>query len=102
MKMLELGHITQGEYDEAYAFVDSNSFEFNAAEIDYSVAYEWFVYPALDQVREDLKEKYKYTDEEVSKLYSSNDFKQIMIDNFSSQVLNDDLSISKGYIKNLW
>ena len=69
MKMLELGHITQGEYDEAYAFVDSNSFEFNAAEIDYSVAYEWFVYPALDQVREDLKEKYKYTDEEVSKLF---------------------------------
>ena len=41
------------------------------------------------------------SDEEVGKLYSSNDFKQIMIENFSSQVLNDDLSISKGYIKNL-
>ena len=69
MKMLELHYITQEEYNEAYAFVDSNSFEFNAAEISYSVDYEWFVYPALDQVRSDLKEKYKYTDEEISKLF---------------------------------
>lgn len=69
MKMLELHYITQEEYNEAYAFVDSNSFNFNAAEISYSVDYEWFVYPALDQVRSDLKEKYKYTDEEISKLF---------------------------------
>lgn len=69
MKMLEVGYITQEEYDAAYAEVDANSFTFKPTVIDYRVNYEWFVYPALDQVKSDLKEKYKYTDEEISKLF---------------------------------
>lgn len=69
MKMLEIGYISQEEYTAAYAEVDANNFTFKPIVVDYRVNYEWFVYPALDQVKKDLKEKYKYTDEEISKLF---------------------------------
>ncbi|GAB6167557.1 PBP1A family penicillin-binding protein [Clostridium carnis] len=68
MKMRDLGFITLDEYNSAYAFVDKNEFKFSQAEINYKLNYEWFAYPALDQVKKDLKEVYKYTDEEISKL----------------------------------
>ena len=67
-KMLELGYITQEEFDTAYAQAEANDFNFSKLDTDYGVNQEWFVYPALDQVKKDLKEKYKYTDEEVNKL----------------------------------
>ena len=66
--MLELGYITQEEFDTAYAQAEANDFNFSKLDTDYGVNQEWFVYPALDQVKQDLKEKYKYTDEEVNKL----------------------------------
>ena len=69
MKMLELGFITKEEYDSAYTFTAENQFTFEPISTDYKVKYEWFIYPALEQVRDDLKEKYKYTDEEVNKLF---------------------------------
>ena len=75
MKMLELGKITKEEYDEAYAFTDANSFAFSQTVITYKINYEWFVYPAIDQVRKDLKETYKYTDEEVDRLFSTGGLK---------------------------
>ncbi|ATD55379.1 transglycosylase domain-containing protein [Clostridium chauvoei] len=68
MKMRDLGYITQAEFDEAYKFVDNNEFAFSQSETDYTLNYEWFAYPAVDQVKKDLKDKYKYTDEEISKL----------------------------------
>ena len=40
-------------------------------------------------------------DYEINELYKENDFKALMVEKFSSQVLNDDLTISKGYIKNV-
>lgn len=69
MKMLELGSITKEEYDSAYTFTAENQFVFEPISTDYKVKYEWFIYPALEQVRNDLKEKYKYTDEEVNTLF---------------------------------
>lgn len=75
MKMRDLGYITTEEYDSAYAFVDNNEFAFSQTVVDYKINYEWFVYPALDQVREDLKETYKYTDEEVDRLFSNGGLK---------------------------
>lgn len=68
-KMLELGYISQEEHDSAAAEADANNFAFSTTDTDYKLNQEWFVYPALDQVRADLKEKYKYTDEEVDKLF---------------------------------
>lgn len=75
MKMKDLGKINQEEYDEAYAFVDANQFAFSQTVISYKINYEWFVYPAVDQVREDLKEIYKYNDEEVDRLFSTGGLK---------------------------
>lgn len=69
MKMLELGSITKEEYNSAYNFTAENQFVFEPISTDYKVKYEWFIYPALEQVRNDLKEKYKYTDEEVNTLF---------------------------------
>ena len=69
MKMLELGFISKDEYDSAYNFTAENQFVFEPISTDYKVKYEWFIYPALEQVRNDLKEKYKYTDEEVNTLF---------------------------------
>ncbi len=75
MKMRDLGYITQAEYDEAYAFTNENKFAFSQTVVDYKINYEWFVYPALDQVKNDLKEVYKYTDEEVDKLFATGGLK---------------------------
>ncbi|WP_066894119.1 transglycosylase domain-containing protein [Clostridium nigeriense] len=75
MKMRDLGKITQEEYDEAYAFVDANQFAFSQTVVTYKINYEWFVYPALEQVRNDLKETYKYTDEDVDRLFSTGGLK---------------------------
>lgn len=75
MKMRDLGYITPEEYDSAYAFVDKNEFAFSQTVVDYKINYEWFVYPALDQVRKDLKETYKYTDEEVDRLFANGGLK---------------------------
>lgn len=100
MKMKDLGYITQEEYDEAYAFTDANQFAFSQTVINYKINYEWFVYPALDQVREDLKEVYKYTDEEVDRLFATGGLKiyttmdRAMQDS-TQAVLNDRSSIQQ-------
>ena len=67
-KMLELGYISQEEFDAAYAQAGANEFKFSKLDTDYGVNQEWFVYPTVNQVKNDLKEKYKYTDEELDKL----------------------------------
>lgn len=100
MKMRDLGYINQAEYDEAYAFVDANQFVFSQTVIDYKINYEWFVYPALDQVREDLKEVYKYTDEEVDRLFATGGLKiyttmDRTIQDSTQAVLNDRNSIQQ-------
>lgn len=100
MKMRDLGYITQAEYDEAYAFVDANQFVFSQTVIDYKINYEWFVYPALDQVREDLKEVYKYTDDEVDRLFATGGLKiyttmDRAIQDSTQAVLNDRNSIQQ-------
>lgn len=68
MKMRDLNFITLDEYNAAYAEVDQNKFTFSHTEVSYRLKDEWFVLPAIDQVKKDLKEKYKYTDDEISKL----------------------------------
>lgn len=66
--MHQLGYITQDEYNDALNQVSNGGLVFKRSKVDYKMNYEWFVYPAVSQVKKDLKEKYKYTDEEVSKL----------------------------------
>ncbi|MGL5086751.1 MAG: transglycosylase domain-containing protein, partial [Clostridium sp.] len=68
MKMRDLNFITLDEYNAAYSEVDQNKFAFSHTEVSYRLKDEWFVLPAIDQVKNDLKAKYKYTDDEISKL----------------------------------
>lgn len=100
MKMRDLGYITQEEYDEAYAFTDANQFAFSQTVINYKINYEWFVYPALDQVRRDLKDVYKYTDEEVDRLFATGGLKiyttmDRKMQDSTQAVLNDRNSIQQ-------
>lgn len=68
MKMRDLGFITLEEYDVAYKQVDNNEFVFSQTVVDYRLKDEWFVLPTIEQVKQDLKTQYKYTDDEISKL----------------------------------
>ncbi len=74
-KMLELGFITEEEYAATSTEVAANDFAFSTTVTDYKVNQEWFVYPALDQVKNDLMKKYKYTEDEVDKLFSTGGLK---------------------------
>lgn len=66
--MNKLQYITTDEYNKAVNDVKNGGLVFKSSKKDYRLNYEWFVYPAVSQVKEDLKEKYNYTDEEASKL----------------------------------
>lgn len=96
-KMHELGYISTQQYNTAISDLDAGKLTFKSSKKDYRLNYEWFVYPAVSQVKEDLKKKYKYTDDEVSKLMINGglkiyttmdkelqDFTQATLDNYSN------------------
>lgn len=66
--MKQNNYITEDECSKAIEQVKNGGLVFKKSKQDYNLNYEWFVYPAVSQVKEDLKQKYNYTDEEVSKL----------------------------------
>jgi len=101
--MHKLQYIDDTAYDKAVSDIKNGGLVFKSSKKDYKLNYEWFVYPAVAQVKEDLKEKFKYTDEEVSqlmvngglKIYTTmnrqlQDFTQATLDNYSN------LGISNG------
>lgn len=67
-KMHELGYISENDYNQGVQDINNGKLVFKSSKKDFRLNYEWFVYPAISQVKRDLKDKYKYTDEEVSKL----------------------------------
>lgn len=95
-KMLELGYITQEEHDAAVQDARDFKFEVNQKIKPNAMEYQWVSYPAKKQVERDLKKKYGYTDEEVTKMLvngglkihttidkSLQDHTQSVLDNFS-------------------
>ena len=93
-KMKELSYITENEYNTAVNDVKNNGLVFKSSKKDYRLNYEWFVYPTVSQVKEDLKAKYKYTDEEVSKLMVNGGLKIFTtmnkeLQDYTQNVLND-------------
>ena len=95
--MHKLQYIDDTAYDKAVSDVKNGGLVFKSSKKDYRLNYEWFVYPTVSQVKEDLKEKYKYTDEEVSqlmvngglKIYTTmdknlQDFTQTTLDNYKN------------------
>jgi penicillin-binding protein 1A len=96
-QMYKLQYIDEVQYNKAVSDVKNGNLVFKSSKKDYRLNYEWFVYPAVSQVKEDLKEKYKYTDEEVSKLVINGglkiyttmdrklqDFTQATLDNYKN------------------
>lgn len=100
--MHKLQYITDAQYNQAISDVKNGGLEFKSNKKDYRLNYEWFVYPTVSQVKEDLKEKYKYSDEEASKLMVNGglkiyttmdrklqDFTQKTLDNYSNLGLSN-------------
>ncbi|WP_160693078.1 transglycosylase domain-containing protein [Clostridium sp. C2-6-12] len=95
--MHNLQYITDDDYNKAVSDVKNGGLVFKSIKTDYRLNYEWFVYPVVSQVKADLKEKYNYTDEQVSqiivnrglKIYTTmdrnlQDFTQATLDDYSN------------------
>ncbi|MBU5487161.1 PBP1A family penicillin-binding protein [Clostridium sp. MSJ-8] len=74
-KMLELGKISQEEYNQAITDIDNGGLVFSSTHKSYKLEYEWYINPTIAQVKEDLINKYKYTKDEVSKLLANGGLK---------------------------
>lgn len=74
-KMKELGYISQEEYSQAISDIDNGGLVFTPKSISYRLDYEWYINPTITEVKRDLKEKYKYSDEEVNKLLANGGLK---------------------------
>lgn len=74
-KMLEHNYITKAEYDKAIKDLDNGKLKFKRTKTDYRLPYEDFIYATVDQVKKDLKAKYKYSDEQVENLVSTGGLK---------------------------
>jgi penicillin-binding protein 1A len=96
-KMHELGKITDAEFNQAISDIDAGKLVFSSKKNSYTLQYEWYLNPAVSQVKDDLKTKYKYSDEEVSKLLANGglkittnmdrklqDYTQNLLDNFTA------------------
>lgn len=93
-KMLELGKISQEEYDQAITDIDNGGLVFSSTQKSYKLEYEWYINPTIAQVKEDLINKYKYTKEEVSKLLANGGLKIYTnmdreLQDYAQQVLNE-------------
>ena len=101
--MHKLQYINDADYEKAVSDVKNGGLVFKSSKKDYRLNYEWFVYPAVSQVKEDLKEKYNYTDEEASKLMVNGGLKIYTtmdkhLQDFTQTTLDDykNLGISNG------
>lgn len=74
-KMKELGKITEDEYTKAITDIDNGGLVFTPKSVSYALEYEWFINPTVAEVKKDLKEKYKYSDEEVNKVLANGGLK---------------------------
>ncbi len=93
-KMLEHNYITQDQYNKAIKDLDAGKLNFKRSKTDYRLPYEDFIYPAVDQVKKDLKEKYKYTDEQVETLIQTGGLKVYTtmdknLQDYAQKVLNN-------------
>ncbi|MDO4534222.1 MAG: PBP1A family penicillin-binding protein [Clostridium perfringens] len=74
-KMLELGYITDSEYNQGISDLDNGLLEFTPSSINNEMQYEWFTRPATDQVINDLMENLKYTEDEAKSLIANGGLK---------------------------
>lgn len=101
-KMKELGKITDEEYVKAISDIDAGKLTFHSAQKSYTLNYEWYINPAIAQVKEDLQKKYKYSDEEVTKLLANGGLKintnmDRDLQDYTQQILNNYKANNVGY-----
>lgn len=73
--MLELGYISEDEYNQGISDLDNGLLEFTPSTVNNEMQYEWFTRPAVDQVKCDLMETLKYTEDEAKKLIANGGLK---------------------------
>ena len=93
-KMLEHKYITQNQYDKAIKDLDNGKLKFKKSIKDHKLPYEDFIYATVDQVKKDLKSKYKYSDEQVENLISTGGLKVYTtmdknLQDYTQKVLNN-------------
>ncbi|MCD3297104.1 transglycosylase domain-containing protein, partial [Clostridium botulinum] len=89
-KMKENGYISESQYIEAIAELDTDKFGVTEdrslqtlghytihkpANVDEKYNFEWFTRPVIDNVKKDLKEIYNYSDDEIEKLLVNGNLK---------------------------
>lgn len=96
-KLLENNKISQAEYDKAitpqlkYSFTNTSRNKMN---------YEWFSRPVIEDVMDDLKSKYNYTDNEVNALLANGGLEihttmDTSLQKKTQEILNDTKNSSK-------
>ena len=74
-KMHELGYISSEQYNNAINEIDTNGIKFKPNNKLSETNFEWFTRPTITQVKQDLMNKYKYTQDEVDKLIANGGLK---------------------------
>ncbi|URZ07183.1 PBP1A family penicillin-binding protein [Clostridium felsineum] len=67
-KMRQNNYIDFATYQNAINDLNSNKLAFSQQKIANKYTYEWFSIPVVNQVKQDLKSQYHYTDEEIDSL----------------------------------
>ncbi|MGL5417117.1 MAG: transglycosylase domain-containing protein [Clostridium sp.] len=70
-KMKEHTYITEKEYNDSIKALDSGKLKFKRGSTNYNIEHESFLTASLDQVKKDLKAKFKSTDEEVNNMLAT-------------------------------
>ena len=92
--MYKNNYISQDEYNKAISDIDTGKLVFKPSKKSNLLNYEWFSRAAINQVKKDLKNKYKYNDEEVNKLIMNGGLKiystmDRSLQNYTKEVLNN-------------
>ena len=74
-KMHQLGYISSEQYNNAINEIDTNGIKFKPNNKLSKTNFEWFTRPTITQVKQDLMNKYKYTQDEVDKLIANGGLK---------------------------
>jgi penicillin-binding protein 1A len=99
-RMLANKYITQEQYDKAISDLDNGKLVFQKkTSTSEKMNYEAFSLPAIDQVKNDLKEKLHYTDEQVATAINTGGLKiyttmNKTMQNSAQKILNSGLSSS--------
>lgn len=102
-KMLENNKISSEEYSNAIKDLNSNKLVFSAGTNSDKYKYPWFSGYTVEQVKNDLKAQYNYTDEQVSNLINNGGLKiyttmDRSLEEAAQKIINDD----KSYGINSW